>query len=134
MDIKLDGFRQFRRTLDRLEKKTGRKVVRRSLRVGAKIIHAEAKALVPVDEGEIKRSLKVRAAKTARRSKSFGIAVMTDAKDFDDSAHHGAVEFGTEDTEAQPYMRPAYDNKKGAALAAVTGEIKRGVEAEARAR
>lgn len=135
MHLKLDGFGQLHRKLDRLEAKTGKKVVRRALRTGAKLIHAEAKALVPVDEGELKRTLKVRAAKTSRRSKSFGVAVITDASAFEvpDAAHHAAVEYGTADAAAQPYMRPAFDNKKAQALGVVTAEIKRGVLAEARA-
>ena len=126
MQMKVLGLKELDRKLARLEGKAAKKIVRKAVRSGAKLIHAEAKRLVPVDEGEIKTSIKVRAGKSKRGRKEININVIAGTD------HAGAVEFGTDVMEAQPFMRPAADNKGRAAVAVIATEIGRGIEALAK--
>lgn len=73
--------------------KLARKVLSRSLRAGAKIVHSKAKALAPSRTGRLRKSLRVRAAKS--RKGRISIMVVSGAKWFTGPAFYGAfVEFG----------------------------------------
>jgi len=130
--LKLKGARELDRKLARLEKRTAKKVMRKALRAGGKVILAEAKRRAPKRTGALAASLKVRAAKRSRRRRGVAVIVATAEGWFKGDEFYGAfVELGTEDMEAQPYVRPAYDAKKGQAVQVIMTEAGRGIEAEA---
>jgi len=94
MNVSLSGFKQLERKLNELPKRIRRKVLSQSLRAGAKIIQAEAKARVPKDTGELRRSIKVRVGKVKNRG-DVKIIVITGAGDFKGDQYYGAfVEYG----------------------------------------
>lgn len=75
MDAEVIGLEGFDRKLKDLEAKLAKKIVRQALRAGGKIVATKAKALVPVDTGALRKSIKVRAAKGRRGT--IGIRVAT---------------------------------------------------------
>ena len=92
--VSLRGFAEFEKKLRALPGKVARKVVRQALREGAKIIQAEAKARVPVDSGKLKKSIKVRAAKS-RKKGTAAVVVQTGQGDFKGETFYGAfLEYG----------------------------------------
>lgn len=148
--VTLKGFKQLEKKLLGLEKKVAKKLVRRALRDGAKIIHQEARLRVPVKTGRLRRSIKVKAAKK-RKKHQVAIIVQCGEGDFvGDTFYGGMIEFGYEKVPVyrgsdgrfrsakrgtqptttvppQPFMRPAFDSKKGAAVSAIENTLSAGI-------
>ena len=141
--IELQGVEELRRKLLALEPKVARKVLRKALRAGAKIVHARAKQNIPQGgTGVFARSLKVRAMKRTRR-KTIGVAVETREGWYKGEAFYGAfVEFGhkqgsrklgdaRKQIEGKHYIEKAAEQTKDAVTALLTTTIGAGIEAEA---
>ncbi len=134
IDISLMGDRKLQRKLKRLPIVVQRKIVRHALREAARPVLATAKALVPVDTGRLKKSLKIRSA--GKRGQA-GIVVRTgtraelgipeDAKYF----YPAALEFGHGNVPAYPFLRPALDQNRPRALKIIARELGAGIEREA---
>lgn len=92
-----------------LPKSLANKGARKATRAAAKVVLADAKALVPEDTGQLKRSLKVRSRKRSRRNKgTVGHSVVTGESLFTGDQYYGGfIELGTRKKEADPYLRPA---------------------------
>lgn len=86
--IKLQGGKALEKKLKELPKGIRNKVIRQSLRAGAKIVHTETKAQAPVDSGLLKSALKVRAAKRSR--KRIAVNVQTKDGDYKGETFYGA--------------------------------------------
>jgi len=141
--VKLEGADQLRKKLLDLDKKVARKISSQALRAGAKIVLERARQLVPVKSGTLKRSLKVRAGK--RKGGRISFVVQTKAGDYRGETFYGSfLEFGhkvgkrrrvkglTDTREAvppKPFLRPAFDQTKDAALAAITTTLQAGIAA-----
>jgi HK97 gp10 family phage protein len=82
---------------------------------GLNIIADEAKNLVPVDEGNLQDTIAVQVEGDVVQLVAGGGDLPVD--------YQGYVEFGTSKMPAQPYMRPAIDNKQGEALKAVAANL-----------
>jgi len=76
------------------------------LTMGSNIYAEEMRRTVAVDTGELRDSIHV-------EQQGDGVAVLIDA------GHAGFVEFGTVFQSAQPFIRPAMDNKSDEVLATV---------------
>ena len=135
-DISVLGSAEIERKLGNLAVKVQRKVMRKAMRKAAKPILETAKSLVPVDEGKLRRSLKIRALK--RRRGSFGVQVKTGTRDElgiapDDPYYYPmAVETGTNKVAARPYLRPALKLNRTESLNILARELKAGIAREAR--
>lgn len=139
VDITMLGDKKLSRKLARLPVAMQRKVVRPSLRAGAKPMLASAKQNCPVKTGKLKKSLKLRALK-ARRG-NFGVMVRTGTREdlgipADAKGYYPiAVEFGhggPQPAPAHPYIRPAFDTNKERAKRIIAREIGMRITAEAR--
>lgn len=130
--VTLKGDKALDALLAQLPKRAAKRVLGKALRAGAKPIQKEAKRIAPKDKHELAKSITVRKGKRKRKD-GQSVVVFPDPLRFKDYFHAPAVEFGTAHTEAQPYMRPAWENKKEEALGIVTAEVKAGVAAEAKA-
>lgn len=131
MFVKIDGVKEIQAKLAALEPKVGRRIVRTALRKAAKPILTMARALVPVDSGDLKRSIKIRNLKKRRRS--YAIAVGTGPGWFQgDEYYGGIVEFGADNVAAQPFLRPAFDANSDAAQKILKTEILQQVEKAAK--
>lgn len=84
---------------------------------GAEIIMKESKRVVPVDTGFLRDSHEV------VESKDF-IEIQIGAP------YAGSVEFGTPKQEAEPYIRPSIDNKRGEASEAIADAIRKTIVKE----
>ena len=139
---KFKGGAELQAYLNQLPAKMEQNVMRSALRQGANVIRKEAQATVPVDSGDLRKSIKVRT-----RSRRGQVTATVETKDF--KAHW--IEFGTEPheitpkqpegalafgntvvksvqhpgTQAQPFMRPAADSKVNEAIVAVGEQIRK---------
>jgi HK97 gp10 family phage protein len=88
------GAKELKRKLDELADKEVKKIVRQAMRAGAKVILPKAKAYAPVGAtGNLRRAIKVRAAKRSR--KYIGVNVTLGEGFFIGDAFYGAFqEFG----------------------------------------
>lgn len=69
-----------------------------ALRAAADAAAEEARRLAPVDSGELAESIRTR-----KHGAGYRVEVT--------AAHAGFVEFGTEDTRPQPFVRPAFESQ-----------------------
>ena len=130
--VKLTGFRELEAALGQFTKSTERGILKRVATQALEPFLEEAKRLVPVDEGTLRDSLVIgtslnRSAKRAERKEpKDGVRV------YAGTASRNAVprEFGAlkdgsrERVRAQPYMRPAWDQKQDEVLDRVVDGLK----------
>jgi HK97 gp10 family phage protein len=109
--IDVIGAPELKAVLAALEPKVAKKLTRQAMRKAQKIVLADAKRLVPVDTGQLKKSLSIRALKRSRSR--FGVSVQTKEGLFKGEQFYGGfIELGTKKMQARPYLRPAlYDNE-----------------------
>lgn len=127
--VRIDGLKELDDALAQLPKATGKAVLRRTaIRALAPVI-AAAKGLVPVDDGDLRDSLKI-TTKLSKRQQRLNARAVAEGKAsvqlFAGPAalpHAHLVEFGTAKMAAQPYMRPAWDSKKDEVLELVRTEL-----------
>lgn len=124
---------------------------RHALRKGADEIIPTAKALVPEREGDLKRSIKQGAAKQGKNADKdtvkqiIGIdqwegpptfRVKADGTEkYRDPGVAGVgpmQEFGTDNMPANPFMRPAFDMRKGRAIVTIRKELGAAIERRAK--
>ena len=95
--------------------------MKNAVSAGARLIAKEAKARVPVRTGALRKSIGVQ---TSRRR--FGLVKI--GPRWPQGAHGHLVEFGTAHSAPQPWLRPAFDAMKGAALAKIGESLGNAVE------
>jgi HK97 gp10 family phage protein len=74
--------------LKALDKKVQRSIIKKGLRVGAKIIQQAAKAAAPVESGLVKRSIKVRSGKAGKGVTKINVGM--GAKDYTGKAFYAS--------------------------------------------
>lgn len=142
-DETIAGGRELDAFLQQLPVKVERNILRAALRAGANEFKEGAKQGVPVDEGDLKASIRV--TTSARRGTVYARLRVGGKR----APHAHLVEFGTKPhkitpkkqhalsfngravrevnhpgTKAQPFMRPAADSRPPAAAAAVGAKIR----------
>ncbi len=138
--MKIEGLREVKEALHKLEKKaTAKNVMRRVLRERAKPIAVDAKNLVPVDKGALKDSIGVSTVLAKSQRRKFKKEDPDDVVVFVGAGAHPQAslqEFGTTDFPPQPYMRPAWERNKNSILTNITEdmwkEIKKAAERAAK--
>lgn len=108
------GDKALDRKLASLEPRVQKKVGRKGLRAAGKLIQKHAKSNLSrnqnVDTGELRRGIRVRAAKRSR--KRIGVEIMTterrEGRTVEGKRFGGAqLETGTKHVQAKPFLRPA---------------------------
>lgn len=100
MKQKLKGWDELERQLEAIAEADYLPALEKGVR---KAILPEMQSLTPVDTGELRDS--------------EGVEIQKDTVVlFADAEHAPHVEFGTSKMEAQPFMRPAIDSRKGDAM------------------
>ena len=106
--------KQLMSALKELPKNIQKNVMVGATRAGAVAIAEEAKLRVPVDTGDLKKSIGVTRRKGDVNIVRFSISPRKGKGLGGWYAHF--VEFGTSKQPAQPFMRPAYENSSEEAL------------------
>ncbi|MDS1371032.1 HK97-gp10 family putative phage morphogenesis protein [Aliarcobacter butzleri] len=89
-----------------------------AVRAGAKPLVNAAKANVPVDTANLKRSIGINRKKTKDKSQVwFTVSPRKGGKN--DGFYGHMVEFGTSKMAAQPFMRPAFESQDKQSIEAV---------------
>lgn len=78
-----------------------------STRAGAKVVSDEAKRLVPVRYGRLKKSIGIIKRKAKRGTTSFSISPRKGGKN--DGFYGRFIELGTSKMSARPFLRPALE-------------------------
>lgn len=118
----ISGMAELARKLEGMAANVQRNTLRKAVSSGAAIIRNEAKALAPVDTGEMRRDIQMKRERTpdsqiatyavyvrsGKKSRLAGRARNVER----DSFYWRFVEFGTSKMAAQPFMRPAFNAKK----------------------
>jgi HK97 gp10 family phage protein len=141
-DVVIKGGKELHDFLQQLPVKMEKNIMRSALRAGAKVIADEAKANVPVKDGDLRDSIRV--STRAKRGQVTASAKAGNKKAF----YWHFVEFGTAahtikakngkslffngsnvrsvrhpGARAKPFMRPALDSKSTEAIRAVGAQI-----------
>lgn len=156
VEFKIEGAKELDDLLKQLPGRVAGRVAANSLRSGARIIRDEAKRQVPVDTGDLQKSIKVLTGRTAKRDSRI-VHVGVFGKD---SRLAHLVEFGTAahriatktkqvlaflvgysrvyarsvqhpGAKEKPFLRPAADAKVGEVVAEIGRVIGDGIEREA---
>lgn len=122
--VQITGVKRLDRKFARLPKRVQNRVVRTSIKDAAKILMEDSRRRAPKLTGALKKGHKVRAMK--RRRNFIGRTILVD----DPAA--AAMEYGTSDVDAQPYLRPALDETGQRVKDKALANIKRGIIGEAK--
>lgn len=152
--VKTEGFRELEKKLAALgDPKHAKNAGRQALRRAAVPIRDKAKALVHVDEGMIRKSIKIAAAKKPRKGRGgyedaqyqVGVVIGIDAnvepavtrprkqgkgsyRDPEVAGESVILEFGGVHSPAYPYFRPAWDANKGQSIGRIGQELGPAIE------
>ena len=141
--VKIEGLKGLEDQLIELEKfsgrtNTGKNAVRRGMRKAMKLIEDKAKALAPVEEGDLRDSIKTKSEKAKRRRGSVrfqrqtGISLLTGPTTLKGGSYGYFQEFGTVHAPPQPFMRPAADSEGGKVIEIVGEELRKAIDGSLR--
>lgn len=125
--VKLSGFRELEAALAELPKATGKSVLRKIARAALEPMANDAAAKAPHRTGQLAFSISISEKRTSRATRTIKGFKSDPTRSIEmamgPAGGFGAVllyasfdEFGTVDTPAQPYMRPAWDGGARPAL------------------
>lgn len=120
------GGEDLLRRLVRLAKFPSRATAERMVLEGAQIIVEEARRLVPVRSGRLRDSITAQAGEAsgaAVGARSRGVSVSI-GPSLPKGWYGHFIEFGTVDTPAQPFMRPAFDARQREVERKLAAEVK----------
>lgn len=142
------GAKEIENLLKRLPERVAKNVTTGALRAGAAVIARQARANVrnspSIDSGLLVRNITSRARKRSKKGSavvSVGVARKTamvvrkgreKAVKVSPARYAHLVEFGTEHSPAEPFLRPALDEKGDEAIARIGAAMGKGIEREAR--
>src|SRR5574337_608603 len=148
----IDGLRELKRALEELPKAIGRNVLRGAVRAGAQLIRKEAQQRAPVYTGDVskghpppgtlKRAVyqkQINELSSATRQ-TFFVGVRKgnkyrnqgkSGKLSQDAYYASWVEFGTSKMAARPFLRPAFEAQKNAAVEAIRDYLAKHIPEEA---
>lgn len=129
----LQGFKELADALRELGPRVARNGLRAATSAGAAIIRNDARSRAPVDTGEMKKDIQMKRERDTKgeMSAKYSVFVRSGKKSRlsgkarniqKDSYYWKFQEFGTSKAPAQPFMRPAYDANKEAAVGKI-GEV-----------
>jgi len=115
------GLRKLNARMEKLDLSEQRLIMRKSLRKAWAPTLVTAKQGAPVDTGQLRRGLRLRAIKFKKKG-VFGVSVMTPTREklnIDPSSpwyYPGFVEYGTRHSSPNPFMRRAFVANQGRAV------------------
>ena len=139
LQVSIEGLDDLKKAFDLLPKRVAVRAASKAVREGAKIIQKAARAKVPVDTGNLKRSITIKVLNKKREAMEVAALIGPGTGYFSkskktrvgDGFYGFFVEYGTKKMKAQPFMRPAYDENTVAAQQAIVNVIGEAIETEA---
>lgn len=132
--IKVEGLRELGQTFKTLSYDIQKKVARAATNAGAQIIKRSAQSKVPVDTGNLKKNIIVKRILPAEASPLTSQSIVTvrqgkltekqKGSGLEDAFYGRFVEFGTVKMSPRPYLRPAFEQNKVAAIDAMKSRLK----------
>lgn len=133
--IEISGAAEIERALKQFPEFVQRRLLSNALAAGGRVIAKDAAGRVAVDDGDLKKSIKVKADRRDRTLVSVGAARPR-------GGHAHLVEFGTGERfkkdgrstgsmPAAPFLRPAADAKAGEAVRKIADNLGKGIAREA---
>lgn len=127
--IRVEGLAQVVAAMEEMSAATNRNVCRRALRAGGQPIADTASRAAPERRGVLSLSIVVsptlnRREKRAKLKASESEMYVGPAGGAGATYYASHVEFGTIDTRAQPYMRPAWEGQKETALRVIAEALR----------
>jgi HK97 gp10 family phage protein len=128
------GAKELEDALDQLPKSVARSVLVKAMMNAAQPVIHHARALCPVDTGDLAASIDVRTTltKRQRRGRGFRLPSVFIGPSWPKGAHGHLIEFGTVKMRARPFLRPAWDAGKARVLDSMRREIWKALAAAAR--
>jgi HK97 gp10 family phage protein len=133
--VEVQGLRELGERMKKLSLDVALKASRSATNAAAQVIKKEAISKAPVDTGNLKKNIIVRRAKQPDLTSLHLVLVrsgkLTDKQKgsgLQDAFYWRFVEFGTVNAPPKPFMRPAFDTKKGQALDAMTAQLKKRID------
>jgi HK97 gp10 family phage protein len=119
--VKVEGFKELDKALGELPKRVAASVVSKVLMEAAAPMVSAAQSGAPVDEGILSKSITVskklsRSQRSGKRGTKRHFSEVYVGPESPDGFYGHLVEFGTKDTAAKPFMRPAFDAHANDAL------------------
>ena len=100
-----------------------------AVRAGAKVVGDEVKQNVPIDSGNLKKSIGI--VKRRTKNKSIIMFSVTPRKGGKYDGWYGKfLEFGTSKMNAVPFMRPAYENQSNQSIKATKEYLAKRIDKE----
>ena len=124
MSGEIKGLEELIKNFHTLPEKVEKRVIRAAVRQGANVIKKKAQDYVPVDEGDLKKSIKVSGIRGKPGTIAFVIRPTSNKKKGKNVFYGRFQEFGTSKMVAKPFMRPAYDEAGDDVLNTVIDTIK----------
>lgn len=130
----LTGLRDLQRKLGKISHRLATKATREAAEVGAEVVRVEAMGRAPVSaRGSRGHPAGHLASNIVRDTKVVDGTRVEVAVGPSRSAFYGSfVELGTKHTAAQPFLRPAFDEKRNAAIKAARGVLESHLRAAAK--
>lgn len=124
MSSEIKGLEELIKNLNSLPDKLEKRVIRAAVRQGANVIKKKAQSYVPIDKGDLKKSIKVSGEKAKPGVIAFKVRPTGNKKKGISVFYGRFQEFGTSKMPAHPFMRPAYDEAGEDVLDTVIDTIK----------
>ncbi len=129
------GVKELQKSLKQFPKNIQKNVMTGAVRAGAKPIVKLSRELVPVEHGDLKKSIRIKKRRIPKGSTmlKFSIHAGGNIRVNGESlrpyyAH--MIEFGTSQMSAQPFMRPALEQEAGNAIKYVREYIEKRIPKE----
>jgi len=126
----VQGMSELLRKLKELPKAVQNGLMDDALMAGGEPMLDTAKAVVAVDKGTVRDSLKL--VQDPPRKHSHRVRLQTGEGDYKGESFHGAfLEYGTAKMTAKPYMRPGFDQNVSRSIEIIGRKVGEGIEREA---
>jgi len=129
--VKIVGLSDLEKKMKDLGPKVQRKHMRTAVNAAARVVRDDAKTLVPVHTGTLKKAIKTK-NRRERENKfrtTFSVGVFDKTNE---TFYWRFVEFGTKNMPANPFLRPALINSKDSALNAMRIRLTANIAKEAK--
>ena len=131
--MKIEGLRELGNALKELDGRVQKRIARSATAAGARVIANDAKQRVPVDKGTVKKNLRTANLKPNQRGlQETAVGVRVKGKTDTSAFHWRFLEFGTAKMAPKPFLRPAFEAKKGEAAQRIKEQLAKRLDAEAK--